>query len=143
MKKALLSLMLLAVVCTISAQKEPKKFDADRFQAALEQFITTEAALSPAEAEVFFPLYREYIRKQHALSKDMHTCKNYKPATDKECREAIEHSDDIDIEIKELQKEYHRKFMKVLPAGKVYDILKAESKFHRQSFKKAKDDGKR
>lgn len=143
MKKALLSLALLMIACTISAQKEPKKFDADRFQAALEQYITTEAALSPAEAEVFFPLYREYIRKQHALSKDMHTCKKYKPATEKDCREAIENSDDIDIEIKELQKEYHRKFMKVLPASKVYDILRAESKFHRQSFKKAKDDKKR
>lgn len=142
-KKAFFSLVLLMVACTISAQKEPKKFDADRFQAALEQFITTEAALSPAEAEVFFPLYREYIRKQHALSKDMRMRNKYKPATDKECREAIEYSDDVDIEIKELQKEYHRKFMKVLPAGKVYDILKAENKFHRQSFKDAKDDRKR
>lgn len=143
MKKVLFSLIMLVVVCTIGAQKEPKMFDADRFQAALEQFITTEAALSPAEAEVFFPLYREYIRKQHALSKDMHMRNRYKPATDKECREAIEYSDDIEIEIKELQKEYHRKFMKVLPAGKVYDILRAEGKFHRQSFKEAKDDRRR
>lgn len=29
--------------------------------------------------------------------------------------------------------------MQILPAGKVYDIVKAEERFHRQIFKRAAD----
>ena len=41
--------------------------------------------------------------------------------------------------LKELQKKYHEKFMQILPPKKVYDILKAEDRFHRQMFKRAAD----
>lgn len=138
--------LILAATCltlTMSAQKKHERFDPHRFDVSLEQFVTTEACLSPVEAEVFFPLYQEYMDKQRALRKDERIHCGYKPATDKECREAIEYSDNIDIETKELQKEYHRKFMKVLPASKVYDILKAIDKFHRECFKEAKGERKR
>ena len=40
-----------------------------------------------------------------------------------------------DIEIKRLQQAYHEKFLHILPASKVYRIIKAEDKFHRQQFR--------
>lgn len=45
--------------------------------------------------------------------------------------------DEYEIEIKEIQRTYHEKFMQILPAQKVYDILNAEDRFHRQMFKMA------
>ena len=39
--------------------------------------------------------------------------------------------------MKKLQQDYHNKFMKVLPASKVFRIIQAEENFHRQMFKRA------
>ena len=36
-----------------------------------------------------------------------------------------------------IQQKYHNSFLKILPAGKVLEILKAEDKFHRDAFKQA------
>ena len=55
---------------------------------------------------------------------------------DKVASEAIKEQDKLDIQMKELQQKYHDKFMKLLPAGKVLQIIKAEDKFHRQTFRR-------
>ena len=54
------------------------------------------------------------------------------------CEEAIRKQDELDIQIKQLQQEYHGRFLMMLPANKVLSIIKAEEKFHRQIFKKMK-----
>ena len=110
------------------------KFDPERYNAELQQFITQEAALSPQEAAKFFPLYREMQTKQRALFQQMHRYKRIKPNDEKSCREYIKKCDELDLHIKELQQLYHNKFLKILSASKVYDVLKAEDKFHRQMF---------
>ena len=38
--------------------------------------------------------------------------------------------------MKKLQQTYHNKFMKILPAGKVMEIIKAEDQFHRNAFRR-------
>ena len=114
----------------------PPKFDPAKFDADLEQFITTNAGLSPQEAAAFFPLYREMQRKQRAYFDEMRRNSHIDTNDDKSCREAIEKKDKMEIEIKEIQQQYHSKFMKVLPAGKVFKIIKAEERFHRQAFKR-------
>ncbi len=133
MKKLILTLMLAMAFTATFAWPEPK-FDPNRYNAELQQFITREAALSPQEAAKFFPMYREMQQKQRALFQQMHRYKRIKPTDEKSCREMIKKCDDLDVQIKELQQLYHNKFLKFLPAGKVYDILKAEDKFHRQMF---------
>ena len=57
-------------------------------------------------------------------------------STEAECRSAIEKQDNVDIQIKKLQKQYHQKFLKVISASKLYDVIKAEDQFHRQSIRK-------
>lgn len=64
-------------------------------------------------------------------------------ADDKACADAIRRIDNNDIEIKRLQQAYHEKFLHILPASKVYRIIKAEDKFHRQQFKRIHANGKR
>lgn len=121
----------------ISAQQKNRKFDAERFQASMEQFITKEAGLTPKEASRFFPVYREYMRKHRALFDRLRCLRRIKPTDEENCRNAINQSDDIDIQIKRLQQQYHGMFIDMLSASKVYDILKAEDKFHRLCFRKA------
>ena len=138
--KRSISILLLLLFCTIvvSAQ-DNKRFDAARFEAELEQFIVTDAFLSPDEASRFFPLYREMRNKQREIQGEDKKFHHFDRRNDKECEEMIRRRDDRDIEMKELLKEYHEKFMRILPASKVYQILQSEEKFHRRLFKRAVD----
>lgn len=135
---------ILLVLCGVLAiAQEPKKFDPAQFEADLEQFVTTEARLTPAESAEFFPLYREMRKKQMAYFCDHRRWHYVDEADDKACADAIRRLDNNDLEIKRLQQAYHEKFLRILPASKVYRIIKAEEKFHRQQFKRIHANGKR
>lgn len=135
---------ILLVLCGVLAiAQEPKKFDPAQFEANLEQFVTTEARLTPAESAEFFPLYREMRKKQMAYFCDHRRWHYVDEADDKACADAIRRLDNNDLEIKRLQQSYHEKFLRILPASKVYRIIKAEEKFHRQQFKRIHANGKR
>lgn len=128
-----------------SAQRKHKRqaFDPAQFQRELEQFITTNAGLTPGEAEKFFPLYREMQNKQRALFEQMRRYRFADTNNNATSEEAIRKQDELDIEMKILQRDYHEKFMRVIPAGKVFQVIKAEDKFHRQAFKRIAGKGPR
>ncbi len=142
-------LVLMLLICLsmtdVSAQKKHKAppFDPARFQKELEQFITTNAALTPTEAAKFFPLYREMQNKQRALFEQMRRYRFADTKNNKASAEAIKKQDELDIEMKFLQRDYHEKFMRVIPAGKVFQVIKAEDKFHRRAFKRMAGKGPR
>ncbi len=139
--RKLLFIILITISTLAMAQQngEQKRFDPERYQAELEQFITSEACLTPQEASKFFPVYREMMKKQHSLFMDLRKYRHFKPADENGCKEAILLKDQIDIQSKELQQQYHQKFLRIIPASKLFDIIKAEDEFHRQSFKKMAD----
>lgn len=139
MKKLSFVLLFLLMLTATNAQQKRNQDAPERFRMELEQYITRKAGLTPSEVSRFFPLYSEMLRKQHAIHDKMKSLKRIKPKSDAECKKNIQQRDKLEIEMKEIQKAYHEKFMKVLSASKVYDILKAEEKFHRQAFKRAAD----
>lgn len=135
--------MLLISLASVCAQPHAKGgkggrggFNPDRFQAEMEQYITTHAALSPREAAKFFPVYRQMTKKMRMLFDEMRRWHMVTPIDNDKCAEAIRRQDEIDIQLKQLQQEYHAKFMLVLPAQKVLEVIKAEEQFHREAFKK-------
>jgi hypothetical protein len=134
MKKSLLTLLIALATTTMVAQPS-HKFDPEQFQAELEQFITTEASLSPTESATFFPVYHELRKKQRNIFVLIKRYKHANPTDNKAAAEAIRQQDKLEVEMKELLKSYHDKFMKLLPATTVFKILKAEDKFHRQLIK--------
>ena len=73
--------------------------------------------------------------KQRKVFDRMRQMGRIKPSTDKECKAQIRQHDDMDLELKQIQQNYHNRFFGILPASKVYDVLKAEDRFYRQSFK--------
>ena len=139
MKRIVVVLLFSVVFCVVNAQNRQRHITPERFQAELEQYITKKAGLTHVEASKFFPLYSEMLRKQRSIHDEIKTLKRIKPLTDSECKKNIMKRDEFEIEIKNIQKTYHEKFMQILPARKVYDIIKAEERFHRQIFKRAAD----
>lgn len=134
--KRLVTLLFVCLALTTANAQKHKKFDPAGFEADLEQFIATDACLTPEESARFFPLYREMRKKQMAYFNADRRHRHVDFTNDKQCAEAIRNHDRNDIEMKEIQQEYHEKFMKVLPASKVFKIIISEDKFHRQLFKR-------
>ena len=135
MKRLFVSVVLmLMVVLSVSAEEQQEKFSPEKFQAALEQHITTEAGLTTEEAAKFFPLYREMQQKQRAVYNKMREL--FKAPTDEaSSKRAIQRRDQLEIELKTILQTYHNKFIKVIPASKVYKTIIAEDQFHRRAFR--------
>ncbi len=136
------TVLMILMLCTFGVangqhRKRPP-FNPAKFEADLEQFITVNACLSPSQAASFFPVYRQMMKKQRALFDEMRRLRMINPKNNEACEEAIRKQDELDIQIKQLQQEYHGRFLMMLPANKVLSIIKAEEKFHRQIFKKMK-----
>ena len=136
------TMLMILMLCTFGVangqhRKRPP-FNPAKFEADLEQFITVNACLSPSQAASFFPVYRQMMKKQRALFDEMRRLRMTNPKDNEACEEAIRNQDELDIQIKQLQQEYHGRFLMMLPANKVLSIIKAEEKFHRQIFRKMK-----
>ena len=136
------TVLMILMLCTFGVangqhRKRPP-FNPAKFEADLEQFITGNACLSPSQAASFFPVYRQMMKKQRALFDEMRRLRMINPKDNEACEEAIRKQDELDIQIKQLQQEYHGRFLMMLPANKVLSIIKAEEKFHRQIFRKMK-----
>ena len=136
------TVLMILMLCTFGVangqhRKRPP-FNPAKFEADLEQFITVNACLSPSQAASFFPVYRQMMKKQRALFDEMRRLRMINPKDNEACEEAIRKQDELDIQIKQLQQEYHGRFLMMLPANKVLSIIKAEKKFHRQIFRKMK-----
>lgn len=139
-KFCVLFLLLCAMTNTV-AQPHGKKrppFNPAKFEADLEQFITTNACLTPKEAAKFFPVYRQMMKKQRVLFDEVRRARQINPKDNEACAESIRKQDELDMQIKLLQQEYHARFMILLSPSKVLAVIKAEEKFHRQMFKKMK-----
>ena len=132
----LVALMMSVQVWSDNPERVKAKFDPKRFEAEMEQFITSQAALSPSEAASFFPVYREMQKKARVLFEEMRRCHMTDLSNQRACKQAIIKMDELDLELKEVQRTYHLKFMKVLSPAKVLKIIKAEEKFHRTAFKR-------
>jgi hypothetical protein len=116
------------------SQNNDKKEKIESFKVA---FITQKLNLTTKEAQLFWPVYNEYLDKIEAL----------KNARKKELRSAninIDTYSDKDLELMldneflskekevELGKEYFNKFKSVIPVKKVILLYKAEDEFKRE-----------
>lgn len=137
MKRILLIVVILQIsVQSFAQQPDRPRFDPEKFEAAKEKYIVEQAVLTPSEVSLFFPLYNELQTKKRALFERQRRLGFVKPQDNEACVKSIQEHDKIDVEMKKLEQSYHNKFLRVLPASKVFDIIKAENKFHRKMLKK-------
>jgi len=126
-------MVALAVTLGVNAQgQQMERFSPEKFQAELEQYITKEACLTPQEAAAFFPVYKEMQKKQRAIFDRQRQNVWVKPTNEKDCAKAIRQRDENELEQKRIQQTYHNKMLSVISASKLYDVINAEDRFHRQ-----------
>ena len=101
MKKLLVFAVLMFVVVLGASAEEQQKFSPEKFQADLEQYITTEAGLTNEEAAKFFPLYREMQQKQRVVYNKIHELFKL-PHDEASCKRAIQRRDQLEIELKQI-----------------------------------------
>ena len=110
----------------------------EEFRARQQSFITERAGLTPEEAAKFFPLYFELQDRKKELNgeawKLMRKGKE-KETTEEQYGEIMEAVQDTRIESDKMEKEYLKKFQKILSNKKIYLIQRAEMGFHRELLK--------
>lgn len=136
MKVRLLTLTAMLAISILAGMAQGR-FNPSKFKAEMHNYIIQEAKLTKSEADKFFPLFDEMKRKQHELHREKHQLMKTPPKSDAACKSVILKRDNLEIEMKKIEREYHQKFQTVLPATRVYDILEAERRFHRTALKKA------
>lgn len=135
MKRLFLSLVV--ALCTLAASADPDtNFNPKQYKSALRQYITARAGLTQTEANKFFVLFDELKEKQRVYFRKAGHAMHSRPMTEKDCLKAIKERDRSELEIKRLQQEYDAKFLKVVSACKLYEIIKAEEDFNRSAFRK-------
>jgi len=138
MKKIILTLFVtIGIAIGVNAQgnQPPQKFSPEKFDADLKEFIKKEACLTDAEADAFFPIYKEMLQKQRSAYGRQRNMGLQKPQDEQGCKKAIQMRDELELEMKRIQQTYHTKFLEILPATKVYDIIIAEDRFHRRMLR--------
>ena len=134
MKK--IAILCVAILLSLTAlSQEYKKFSPEKFQADMEGYIAREAALTPQEAAKLFPIFREMHAKMRAIHGKILQLSKEKPADQEACAALIKQYDKMNVELKQVECNYHKKMMQQVPASKVYDVIKAESRFHRKMMK--------
>ncbi|WP_418826633.1 hypothetical protein [Phocaeicola sp.] len=140
MKKLLYILALLIAFCS-NLQAQKAKLSKEEFRQVQEKFITEKASLTTKEAKQFFPLYFELQDKKTSLNKKAwHKIRQGKQenVSEEEYNQIVEDVIETRIQIDQLDLDYVRKYKQFLPAKKIYDIQRAEMKFHRELLKPQK-----
>lgn len=123
-----------------------QRLSKDEFRARQQAYITEKAGLTPQEAEAFFPLYFELQDRKHQLNEEawqlMREGKK-ENLTDDRYDEIMEGVYDARIASDRLEKTYYGKFKKILSSKKIYQVQRAEMRFHRELLKGMHGKGRR
>jgi hypothetical protein len=110
----------------------------DEFKARQKTFITDKAELTEKEADRFFPLYFELQDKKKKINDRawelMRKGKDNR-MTDAQYEEVILQVYDLRIETDNLDRAYYTRFKKVLSPKKIFQVQRAEARFHREMLK--------
>jgi hypothetical protein len=132
MKKLIFIFLLLAA----TTQAQEGKYE--KIKALKAAYITEKLALTPSEAEKFWPVYNSYDEKFRALRKKEHSEIFEKlrggldNLTDTEANELIDKNISIEFNELELRKQLTAELRKVISPKKIIILKKAENDFKRE-----------
>lgn len=147
--KALMTL-LIVMSCAISVnaqQNEDKNpramFSPALFRQRMEAYITKQAGLSPAEAKNFYPLLHEMLDKQRENGNKarMALDKCNPGSTEDQYEDALMASVGFDQNNAIIEKEYLKKFHKVLSWKQIFLVKQALRSFHMNMLREFSPDG--
>jgi hypothetical protein len=129
--------VMLLLSASLYAQDEDLQQEQDpkikqKIQAARVAYITDQLALTPEEAEKFWPVYREFAQKRLQLVKQYREAKR-NPDPNKTVEQNDKDLVDLNLRLKQqevdLEKDYSGKLLKVISAQKLRTLPEAERKF--------------
>lgn len=141
MKRLCFLFVSFMLAMSVGAQDQQQRFSPEKFDAELQEYLTNEAKITPQEAAKFFPLYMEMQNKQRALFERQRKLLMTHPEEESECLKAIRERDEVELEMKRNQKNYHKRFLEIMPASKLYQVLNAEDRFHRRYLRRMSAQG--
>jgi len=135
MKKTISLLSALLITISLYSQTADDYIEITRSLLKTEKkaAIAETMELSSAESEVFWPLYNEFNEKLYTIqSKRVKIIKdfaeNFETLSDEKADELMTSYMGVKQEIMNLNKQYYKKFKKILPAGKAAKYFQAENK---------------
>ena len=134
MKRILIVFIVFVSATNLLAQH---KFNPNKFKVEIHQYIVDSANLTEQESAKLLPIYDEMISKQRVLHKQLRKLQNSNLQNNKNAKSVILKIDDLLIQIKQIEKAYHLKMLRVIPAIKLGEVLKAERYYHKQYFRNA------
>ncbi len=138
---------LLFIIGPAYSQYQSHEARWEKMKAEKVAFLTTQLALSPAEAEKFWPIYNEMEKQRWDAQKARRELENKVS----EAEESLSENEVIKLTrdfagsmAKEgaLLSGYNEKLLKVLPAKKVLKLYKAENEFRMNMIRKYRDGNK-
>ena len=135
MKKLLLLMAVVFLGTTLSAQTLDDYMEIQREALKTEKkAIVTEAMMfTEVESAAFWPLYNEYNNKMYELNTELlgvikKFAENYETMNDEAAIELGMASILVDQNLLKLEKQYFKKFQKILPGKKVLRYFQVENK---------------
>jgi hypothetical protein len=164
MKKVILFILGIIVLCPISGQNQPVQggqqrwgqqrqtwqrnaapqqampnhsgqFSAAEYWKQQKAFFTEKAGLTEDESEKFFPLYNELQQKKRELNREVRRMSYQDNQSEDQARKTLDVIAETNLKIAQLEKEYLEKFKEVLPASKILKVQNAEDQFNSQILK--------
>ena len=138
MKIRYIIMLLASLLCLTGLAQKKDKCTETEFRLKKQTYMAKTAGLTEEESKKFFPLYFEFQDKKKGINKEAWDIAKKGKApetTNKEYEEIIDNFFDNQETIIELEKEYIKKYRKVLSDKKIYMIYWAEIKFSRNMFK--------
>ncbi len=137
--------MFAFLVCAqpqgVKGQQGQSSFDPQKFQQMVEESLTKAADLTPDEAKAFFPLYNEMKDKQRDMGRQIFEVKkNASNGDNKNYAEAIQKIHQLKVKMAEMEADFYKNIVKVIPAEKAFKVMKAEDDFHRKMVQRQRRD---
>jgi Spy/CpxP family protein refolding chaperone len=125
-------LLLLLSLSTASAQRRSEE-EMKKIQDAKVAIITNRLNLTSEQSTGFWPIYNEYSQKRREIHRAQRRIINEKKAEGKADEQVLNNLKEVqELKQKELdlEKEYQNRFLKVITAGQVIELYKAEKTFN-------------
>jgi hypothetical protein len=133
--KGLLRILILFAALPVFAQEDdiPGTQDTrvrDKIQAARVAYITDQLQLTPAEAERFWPIYREFSEKRRGLRTQLNQTPPAQGKTPEQIeKEMVDRRFNIKQQELNLERDYSTRLLKVISAQKLRTLPEAERRF--------------
>lgn len=135
-------LISIVLFCSVLAASAQQRFNPQAFDCDLINYVVRHANLTPEETKRFVPLYKEMKAKKRDIHDELRQLKHQQTASERVARSLISRCDNLEVRMKQVDKDYHQRMLKVLSAVKLKAVIDAERQYHRLVFRKAAKRGR-